>query len=33
MFPGALFTDGKGTPMNKHLSAMDKQFIAQMYPG
>jgi hypothetical protein len=31
-FPGTLFTDGKGTPENKHLSARDKSFIAQMYP-
>jgi hypothetical protein len=31
-FDGALFTDGKGTPLNTHLSDHDKEFIAQMYP-
>jgi hypothetical protein len=31
-FDGALFTDGKGTPLNTELSEHDKQFIAQMYP-
>jgi len=32
-FDGSLFTDGKGTPENTKLSAMDKQMIGQMYPG
>jgi hypothetical protein len=31
-FPGSLFTDGKGTPTNTHLSPRDEKFIAQMYP-
>jgi hypothetical protein len=31
-FPGSLFTDGKGTRENAHLSARDKTFIARMYP-
>jgi hypothetical protein len=31
-FDGKLFKDGKGTPLNTHLSQLDKQFIAQMYP-
>jgi len=32
MFPGNLFTDGKPTNENTHLSEQDKTFIAQMYP-
>jgi hypothetical protein len=31
-FDGSLFTDGKGTPENTKMSAMDKQMIAEMYP-
>ena len=31
-FPGSLFTDGKGTHENTHLSASDKSFIAHLYP-
>lgn len=31
-FDGSLFTDGVGTPLNKQLSAMDEQMIAEMYP-
>ncbi|MBV8856221.1 MAG: matrixin family metalloprotease [Acidobacteria bacterium] len=31
-FDGALFKNGKGTPENTHLSPLDEQFIAQMYP-
>jgi len=31
-FDGALFKNGKGTPLNFELSDHDKQFIAQMYP-
>jgi len=31
-FDGSLFTDGVGTPLNTHLSDMDKQMIGQMYP-
>jgi hypothetical protein len=31
-FDGALFTDGKGTPLNTHLSDLDKSMIKQMYP-
>jgi hypothetical protein len=31
-FDGALFTDGKGTRNNTHLSDRDKTFIAHMYP-
>jgi hypothetical protein len=31
-FDGALFKNGKGTPLNGHLSDRDKAFIAQMYP-
>lgn len=31
-FPDTLFTDGKGTKENAHLSPADKKFIAQMYP-
>lgn len=31
-FPGSLFTDGKGTDQNDHLSAADKEFIASVYP-
>lgn len=31
-FDGSLFTDGKGTPQNIHLSDADKQMIGQMYP-
>jgi hypothetical protein len=30
-FDGSLFTDGKGTPLNTHLSDVDKSMIAQMY--
>jgi len=32
-FPGQLFTDGRGTKTNTHLSQRDKAFIKQMYPG
>jgi hypothetical protein len=32
-FPPQLFTNHKGTPNNTHLSEMDKEFIAQVYPG
>jgi hypothetical protein len=31
-FPANLFTDGKGTKSNSHLSKTDETFIAQMYP-
>ena len=31
-FDGSLFTDGKGTPNNTHLSKLDEQMIGQMYP-
>jgi hypothetical protein len=31
-FDGSLFADGKGTPLNTHLSDQDKQMIGQMYP-
>ena len=31
-FDGALFKNGRGTPLNFELSDHDKQFIAQMYP-
>jgi hypothetical protein len=31
-FDGSLFKDGQGTPLNTHLSDLDKQMIAQMYP-
>ncbi len=31
-FDGSLFTDGKGTPLNTHLSLLDEQMIGQMYP-
>jgi hypothetical protein len=31
-FDGSLFEDGKGTPLNTHLSDQDKQMIGQMYP-
>jgi hypothetical protein len=31
-FPNELFRDHKGTKLNTHLSALDKKFIAQMYP-
>jgi hypothetical protein len=31
-FDGSLFMDGVGTPLNTHLSDMDKQMIGQMYP-
>jgi len=31
-FDGSLFTDGKGTPLNTHLSQLDEQMIGQMYP-
>lgn len=31
-FDGSLFIDGKGTPLNTHLSDMDEQMIGQMYP-
>jgi hypothetical protein len=31
-FPATLFTDGKGTKSNNHLSKTDETFIAQMYP-
>lgn len=31
-FDGSLFADGKGTPLNAHLSDPDKQMIGQMYP-
>ena len=31
-FDGSLFVDGKGTPLNTHLSDQDKQMIGQMYP-
>lgn len=32
MFPGFLFTDGKGTNTNYTLSQLDKEFIAKQYP-
>jgi hypothetical protein len=31
-FDGSLFTDGKGTPLNTHLSKLDEHMISQMYP-
>jgi hypothetical protein len=31
-FPGSLFEDGKGTPLNTHLSKKDEGMIADMYP-
>lgn len=31
-FPGSLFKNHKGTPLNKQLSDLDKQMIAEMYP-
>ena len=31
-FPPELTTDGSATPHNTELSAMDKEFIAQLYP-
>jgi hypothetical protein len=31
-FDGSLFTDGKGTPLNTHLSRLDENMIGQMYP-
>jgi hypothetical protein len=31
-FDGSLFTDGKGTPLNTHLSRLDEQMIGHMYP-
>jgi hypothetical protein len=31
-FPGALFKNGVGTPMNMSLSDVDKRMMAQMYP-
>ena len=31
-FDGSLFTDGKGTPLNTHLSKLDEKMIGQMYP-
>jgi serralysin len=31
-FDGSLFTDHKGTPLNTHLSKLDKQMITRMYP-
>lgn len=31
-FDGSLFTDGRGTPLNTHLSKTDETMIAQMYP-
>ena len=31
-FPAELTTDGSSTPNNSELSAMDKEFIAQLYP-
>jgi hypothetical protein len=30
-FDGSLFTDGKGTPLNTHLSQLDEKMIGQMY--
>jgi len=32
-FDGSLFKDGQPTPLNFHLSDMDKQMIAQMIAG
>jgi hypothetical protein len=32
-FDKSLFLNGEGTPLNTHLSDLDKQMIAQMYPG
>jgi hypothetical protein len=32
MFPGYLFTDGKGTKTNSKLSQYDKDFMAKQYP-
>jgi serralysin len=32
-FDASLFTDHKGTPLNRQLSTKDKKMIAQMYPG
>lgn len=32
-FPAELTTDGSSTPWNTELSAADKEFIAQLYPG
>lgn len=31
-FDGSLFLDGKGTPLNIHLSDQDKQMVRLMYP-
>jgi len=31
-FDGSLFTDGKGTPSNTHLSKLDESMIGHMYP-
>ena len=31
-FDGSLFTDGKGTPQNTHLSKLDERMIGHMYP-
>jgi len=31
-FDGSLFTTGAGTPLNTHLSDLDKKMIAEMYP-
>lgn len=31
-FDGKLFKNGQGTPLNTHISTLDKQLIGQMYP-
>jgi hypothetical protein len=31
-FPASLFKNHKGTPLNQHLSDLDKQMIQEMYP-
>lgn len=31
-FPGALFKNGVGPPMNMSLSDVDKRMMTQMYP-
>jgi len=31
-FDGSLFKSGVGTPLNGHMSALDKKMIARMYP-
>lgn len=31
-FDGSLFTDGKATPLNTHLSKLDESMIGHMYP-